>query len=202
MTLNAQSTDEEIELTIKSLPSHKAPGPDVFPYEYYKTFLPLLLPYLRKLFNAFLQDTPIPLEMQRSFISLIPKPDKDPSLCANYRPIALLNSDLKIFTKLLSNHLNMILPSLIHKDQVGFVPLRQASDNTRRVIDLVEMANREGFASLLDAEKTFDRLGWPFLFAMLSHMGFQGPFLQAIKYLYSNPSSQVRTPLHFPHLSQ
>lgn len=123
LSLNAQITDEEIELTIKSLPSHKAPGPDGFPHEYYKTFLPLLLPHIRKLFNAFLQDTPIPLEMQRSFITLIPKPDKDPSLCANYRPIALLNSDLNIFTKLLSNRLNMILPSLVHKDQVGFVPI-------------------------------------------------------------------------------
>lgn len=183
LSLNAQITDEEIELTIKSLPSHKAPGPDGFPYEYYKTFLPLLLPHLRKLFNAFLQDTPIPSDMQRSFINLIPKLDKDPSICANYRPIALLNSDLKIFTKLFSTRLNTILPSLIHKDQVGFVPLRQAGDNTRKVIDLVDVANREISASLLlslDAEKAFDHLGWPFLFAMLRHMGFRGPFMQAI----------------------
>lgn len=197
LALNAQITDEEMELTIKNLPSHKAPGPDGFPYEYYKAFLPILLPYLRRLFNAFLQDTQIPLEMQKSFITLIPKPDKDPSICANYRPIALLNSDLKIFTKLLSNRLNMILPSLIHKDQVGFVPLRQAGDNTRKVIDLVEVANRDGAPSMLlslDAEKAFDRLGWPFLFATLTHMGFRGPFLRAIKHLYSNPSSQVRTP--------
>lgn len=65
------------------------------------------------------------------------------------------------------------------------------------MIDLVDVANREGSASLLlglDAEKAFDRLGWPFLFATLSHMGFQGPFLRAIKHLYSNPCSQVRTP--------
>lgn len=44
--------------------------------------------------NAFLQDTSIPSNMQRSFITLIPKPDKDPSLCASYRPIALLKSFL------------------------------------------------------------------------------------------------------------
>lgn len=91
----------------------------------------------------------------------------------------------------------MVLPSLIHKDQVGFVPLRQVDDNTGKVIDLVDVANRENSASLLlslDAEKTFDRLEWPFLFATLQYAGFRGPFLQAIQHLYSNPSSQVRTP--------
>lgn len=196
-SLNVPITEEEVIATIKTLPTHKSPGPDGLPYEYYKTFLPILLPYMCKIFNAFFQNTTIPADMQRSFLTLIPKPDKDPSVCASYRPIALLNSDLKIFTKLLSMRLNLILPSLIHKDQVGFVPLRQAGDNTRRIIDLIDVANREGTNALvlgLDAEKAFDSLGWPFLFATLHYMGFRGPFLQAIRHLYTNPSSQVKTP--------
>lgn len=82
-SLNAPITKEELKITYKSLPSHEAPGPDGFHYEYYRTFLPLLLPHTCKIFNAFLQDTPIPSGMQRSFITLIPKPDKDPSLCEN-----------------------------------------------------------------------------------------------------------------------
>lgn len=71
----------------------------------------------------------------------------------------------------------MILPSLIHKDQVGFVPLCQAGDNTRKMIGLIDVVNREGLASLilsLDTEKAFDRLGWPLLFATLRHIGFRG----------------------------
>ena len=78
-SLNAPITGEELTAAIKSLPAHKSPGPDGFPYEYYKAFLPTLLPHMTKLFNAFLQQTPIPQDMQRSFITLIPKPDKDPS---------------------------------------------------------------------------------------------------------------------------
>lgn len=199
--LNVPITEEEIESTIKSLPSHKSRSPDGLPYKYYKTFLPLLLPHMCKLFNAFFRDIPIPADMQRSFITLIPKPDKDPALCANYRPIALLNSDFKFFTKLLSIRLNVVLPSLIHKDQVGFVPLRQAGDSTKKVIDLVDVANRENSASLLlslDAEKAFGHLGWPFLVATLQHVGFEGPFFRAIQHLYSHPTSQVRTPFAPP----
>lgn len=94
-------------------------------------------------------DTPVPSDMQRSFISLIPKPDKDPSLCASYRAIALLNADLNIFTKLLSVQLTTILPSLIHKAQVGFVSLCQAGYNTKKLIDLIDVANREGSMSLV-----------------------------------------------------
>lgn len=72
-------------------------------------------------------------------------------------------------------------------------------------MDLIDVANREGQASLilsLDAKKAFDHLGWPFLFATLCHMGFRGAFLRAIHHLYTDPSSQVRTPydLSFPFL--
>lgn len=45
-SLNAPITEEEIQLTIKTLPSHKAPGPDGLPYEYYKSFPPPLLLYV------------------------------------------------------------------------------------------------------------------------------------------------------------
>lgn len=42
MSLNAPITEEELTATIKTLPSHKSPGPDGLPYEYYKAFLPTL----------------------------------------------------------------------------------------------------------------------------------------------------------------
>lgn len=51
---------------------------------------------------------------------------------------------------------------------------RRVIDNTRRVIDLVEVANRNKLEAILlslDAEKAFDSLGWPFLFATLNWAG-------------------------------
>lgn len=43
----------------------------------------------------------------------------------------------------------------------------------------------------LDAQKAFDRLSWPYMFATLTKLGFQGPFISALQALYSNPSSEV-----------
>lgn len=102
---------------------------------------------------------------------MIPKPGKDLSLPDKYRPIALLNSDYKIFTKILANRLCHLMPRLIHKDQVGLVPARHAGDNTRRTIDLTDLLNkmtRQALILSLDAQKAFDRISWPFIFATLS----------------------------------
>lgn len=122
--LNAPITEEEILESLKLLPSSKSPGPDGLPYEYYKAFLAILASHMARLFNGFMRDEEIPRDMQSqsSSLTLIPKPDKHHTLSGNYRPIALLNSVLKIFMKLLSLRLNEILLSLIHKDQVGLVP--------------------------------------------------------------------------------
>lgn len=94
-SLNQPITAEEIAMTLKSMPNAKTPGPDGFPYKYYKTFLPILSPFLTKLFNEYLQGTPIPHTDLTSYLALIPKENKDTTLCTNYRPIALLNSELK-----------------------------------------------------------------------------------------------------------
>lgn len=111
------------------------------------------------------------------------------SQLSNHQPIAPLNFDYKIFTNILANRLIQILPRLIHKDQ------RDAGDNTRHTIDLIDLLNKTTHPALilsLDAQKAFDRFSWAFIFATLSTYGFMGPFIEALHALYSQPSSQVQ----------
>lgn len=198
-SLNSPITAEELADVIKLLPSHKAPSPDGLPYSYYKTFFPTLALHMLNLFSSLLKGTLPHSQFLHAHIIVIPKPGKDPSIPDNYRPIALLNSDYKIFTKTLANRLSKILPSLIHKDQVGFVPTRHAGDNTRRTIDLIDLLTRTNIQALilsLDAQKAFDRLSWPYMFAILVKYGFSGPFIQALRALYSHTTSQVQLSSH------
>jgi hypothetical protein len=62
-----------------------------------------------------------------SYITLIPKKD-DAMRVSDYRPISLLNTSVKIITKILANRLQMVLPSLIHKNQYGFIKHRTIQD--------------------------------------------------------------------------
>lgn len=55
-------------------------------------------------------------DMLRAYITVIPKEGKDPQKCHSYRPISLLNVDLKLFTRVLASRLAPEVPAVIHYD--------------------------------------------------------------------------------------
>lgn len=73
---------------------------------------------------------------------------------------------------------------------------RYGSDNIRRVLNIIDHLNftkESAFILSLDAEKAFDRVEWPFLFAVLDKIQLGSNFIDLIKRLYSNPIAQVNT---------
>lgn len=148
-TISTAFSPTEILKTIKKLPLHKAPSPDGFPNEYYKCLSDLITPHLCNTFNHYTTMGKISKESQEALIVTLPKPGKSPDSPANYRPISLLNTDTKLYAKLLAQRLSTIIPQIIHPDQVGFVPGRQASDGTRRLIDLIQWVEHRLLSSFL-----------------------------------------------------
>lgn len=97
--LDVPITLEEVQEAVNGARVGKAPGPDGYTVQYYKHLLPILGPYLVKMYNGMGDRSPFPLESLKALTTVIPKEEKDPTLCGSYRPISLLNADFKFFAK-------------------------------------------------------------------------------------------------------
>lgn len=71
----------EIGQAIKLMKTKKAPGPDGYPIEFYKTFTNKLSPLLRSVYVESLLQKKLPLSMTQATISVLPKKGKDPTKC-------------------------------------------------------------------------------------------------------------------------
>ena len=96
-------------------------------------------------------------------IKLIEKKGGNKSCIQNWRPISLLNVDVKLISKALAECLKNILPEIISPNQNAYVKNRCISEGGRLISDLLEMSevlNKEGFLVTTDIKNVFDS---PFL---------------------------------------
>lgn len=112
---------EEVLQAIRTLKGGKAPGPDGFGPEFYKTFSqPLVGPLTDMCLDSFNRGS-LPPTLRTANISVILKKNKPPDICGSYRPISLISVDSKLLSKLLARRLEKFLPTLINSDQTGLV---------------------------------------------------------------------------------
>lgn len=122
LELEAPFRLDELKEAAVSFPTCKAPGDDGIPMEVYTQYGEVILPKLLEVFNSSLKSGQLPTTMSRANIILLLKPRKDPVDPSSYRPIPLLQNDVKILAKTLSLRVSRVILSIIHPDQRGFMP--------------------------------------------------------------------------------
>lgn len=90
---------------------------------------------------------------------------------------------------MVATRLALIIEELISPVQSGFMPHKSTALNTRTLFATLNRISPTvpAAAVLLDSEKAFDSLEWPFLYATMRNLGMPARLLAVIRLLYIQP---------------
>ena len=172
--------------------NNKSPGNDGLSKEFYECFWnEIKNPFLASIHRAFLNQE-LSSSQKQAVIKMLGKKDKDKRFIKNWRPISLLNTDMKIISKVLSTRIKNVLPFLISSSQTAYVKNRFISESGRVISDILEISNLlalEGFLVTVDIEKAFDLVNHYFLLQILRKFGFGIDFISCIETILNNQES-------------
>lgn len=181
---------------LKCLNKGKSPILYGLPPELYLELWDIVGTLMHDSFNFAVKNGTFHRDQKTALITLLLKKGKDPLECSSFRPISLITSDLKIYAKALALCLEKVIQPLVNEDQTGFIKGRYASDNMRRLLHIIDVAETHPDPCAifsLDVEKAFDRLEWKYMWAVLQRFGFRHNFIAMIETLYHSPLASVLT---------
>ena len=191
-------TPFEVESVLQTLKIGKASGPDGISNRILKELSHELSSPYCSLFNQSLRSGIFPSPYKDANVSPVPKKG-DLSVVSNYRPISLLNSDAKLFERLVFKHLfnhlqgNNMLSSL----QSGFIPgdstVNQLTYLYHTFCEALD-AGKEVRAVFCDISKAFDRVWHAGLVHKLRAAGVTGTLLDWFRNYLSDRRQRVVLP--------
>ena len=129
---------------------------------------------------------------KQDIITLIDKKGKNREYLENWRPISLLNVDVKIASKAIAYRLRKVLPYLIHPNQTAYIKNRHIGDTIRTLLDIMEYTktvNIPGLFVFVDFEKAFDSVEWNLMSEALKAFNFGPGIIDWFETFYMNISS-------------
>jgi mannosylglycoprotein endo-beta-mannosidase len=192
--LEALFTEEEVWRVIQELPPDRAPGPDGFIGCFYqKAWGVIKGDVMAALLKLGVGDGRGFAKLNRSLITLIPK-RADALEVGDFRPICLVHSFGKLFSKILANRLRNRLGELVSMNQSAFIRGRCLHDNfllVRQVARKINSSKLTGVFLKLDISRAFDSLSWSFLFEVLRQLGFGDLWCKWVALLLNTASVRV-----------
>lgn len=175
---DSSAVEGELRVALCQAARTSGAGADGLPYGFWEAFWHLAAPYLVAAFNeALASDSDEALaSLLLGVIILIHKPGKAADLLAGYRPITLLNTDIRLWAKVLANRLQVPLDELIDPEQTAFIGGREIGDrinHLRALIAYLQQRHEPLWLLLSDLASAYDSVNWGWLEACMLAMGFR-----------------------------
>ena len=131
-------TKKEIYNSLISLENNKLPGNDGLTKEFYYTFSD----DMEDTFNKSLKESKklkhFCASQRQAIIELLEKPNKDKRYISNWRPISLLNFDLKMISKPLTTRVRKVPSNLIDSRQTAYENERFIGESGLLIDDVIK----------------------------------------------------------------
>ena len=170
----------------------KTPGPDGLSVEFYLRCWNIIGADFTEVISDIHTSGQIPDFTKLGYTKLIHQKNSKTDH-KNYRPISLLNCDLKIYTKCLANRLKPIFGTCLQTHQYAR-PAKSATDALKRLRDIfyyVKSKHIDGDFISLDFEKTFDTVDHDWLEKTMVKLGSSQHFVKITKSLNCNAKCQA-----------
>lgn len=191
-SLEGDLTLGELSKALDSCTSNKSPGQDGLSYEFYRKVKNVIGPTLLKVFQEQLNSGNFTPSFRAGATKLIPKVTGVPSI-QQIRPITLLSCDYKILSKIICARLNAVLPTVLGSQQLCGNPPNSILNGAVNMISTIEYSNRmdlQAYMVSFDIFKAFDKTSVEFICKVLLKMNFPEIFVNWIKYLHKDISTQ------------
>ena len=170
---------QEIKAAIFALNKDSAPGPDGFGAFFFQHYWDIVKgDLIDAVLQCFATSWILP-GYNSNIIALIPKIHNAVSI-EQYRPISMSNFKFNVISKIIADRLAQVMPSIISKEQMGFIHDRNIKDCICIASEAANLLHNKAFggnlALKIDITKAFDTLEWPFLLQVLKKFGFNDIF--------------------------
>ena len=190
-------TPLEVKSILQSLPIGKASGPNGLGNRILRELASeVSVPYCC-LFNQSLRTGTVPIKYKKANVCPVPKKG-ELSLVSNYRPISLLNSENKLFERLVFKYLfNHLCDNNLSSLKSGFIPGDSSVNQLTFLYNTFCKAidsGKEVRAVFCDISKAFDRVWHDGLICKIRAAGVTGEVLAWFNRFLSNRRQRVVLP--------
>lgn len=114
--LSRPITLTDLFVAISGMKKEKSPGWDGIPPEFYIKFWDELGHLFLDMIHSSIEQGSFFNDANQAIIAVLPKPNKDPTLCSSYRPLSILNTEIKVYARALATRVETYMTKLIHND--------------------------------------------------------------------------------------